>query len=145
VAAGAQRVAPRRRAIRLAGRARPPRAQANEVSMAPQSKWFSVRTIVHRRSEGVFEERITLWHRVDADEAADAALRESAAYAADTDAAAVDCGLAQVYEPYGDAVGGLRAPADGCEIFSLVRRSDLAPDKYLDAFFDTGDEQQQVI
>ena len=107
------------------------------------AKWFSVRTIVHRRAEGVFEERITLWRRSDADEAADAALAESAEYARDN--RGDDCGLAQVYEPYGDAVGGLRAPADGCEIFSLVRQSDLTPDKYLDAFFDTGREQQHSI
>jgi hypothetical protein len=107
------------------------------------STWFSVRTVVHRRSEGVFEERITLWRRVDADEAAEAALAESAEYAAVS--GAVDCGLAQVYEPYGDAVAGLQAAAEGCEIFSLVRQSDLAPGAYLDAFFDTGDEQQQVI
>ena len=107
------------------------------------AKWFSVRTIVHRRAEGVFEERITLWSRTDADEAADAALVESEQYARDI--GAEDCGLAQVYEPYGDAVGGLRAPADGCEIFSLVRQSDLPPGQYLDAFFDTGREQQNSI
>jgi hypothetical protein len=111
--------------------------------MAVTIQWFSVRTIVHRRAEGVFEERITLWRRGDADAAADAALAESAEYA--TDVNGDDCGLAQVYEPYGDAVGGLRAAADGCEIFSLVRRSDLTPGAYLDAFFDTGREQQHSI
>jgi hypothetical protein len=111
--------------------------------MAVTIQWFSVRTIVHRRAEGVFEERITLWRRGDADAAADAALAESAEYAADV--SGDDCGLAQVYEPYGDAVGGLRAAADGCEIFSLVRRSDLTPGAYLDAFFDTGREQQHSI
>ncbi|MBN2624074.1 MAG: hypothetical protein JXA83_11920 [Acidimicrobiales bacterium] len=105
--------------------------------------WFSVRTIVHKPAEGVFEERITLWRRADADRAADAALAESAEYAADV--GGVDCGLAQVYEPYGDVVGGLRSPADGCEIFSLVRRSDQSPNDYLDSFFDTGLEQQNSI
>lgn len=111
--------------------------------MAAPTQWFSVRTIVHRRAEGVYEERITLWRRMDADAAADAALAESAEYAADNNGD--DCGLAQVYEPYGDAVGGLRSPADGCEIFSLVRRSDLTPGAYLDAFFDTGREEQHSI
>lgn len=105
--------------------------------------WFSVRTIVHRPAESLFEERITLWRRSDADAAADAALVESAEYAKDVHGE--DCGLAQVYEPYGDVVGGLRAPADGCEIFSLARQSDLSPSKYLDSFFDTGREQQLSI
>ncbi len=111
--------------------------------MAAATLWFSVRTVVHRPDEGVFEERITLWHRADADAAADAALAESAEHAADV--GGDDCGLAQVYEPYGSAVGGLRSPADGFEVFSLVRQSDLPPGRYLDAFFDTGREQQHSI
>ena len=106
-------------------------------------QWFTVRTVVHRADERVYQERITLWRRSDPDEAAEAALAESTEYAADE--GAVDCGLAQVYEPYGDDVAGLRAAADGCEIFSLVRQSDLDPGAYLDTFFDTGREQQQLI
>jgi hypothetical protein len=111
--------------------------------MADPMHWFSVRTVVFRPREGVYEERITLWRRPDTDRAADAALAESAEYAADVDGE--DCGLAQVYEPYGDTVGGLRAAADGSEIFALVRQSDLPPGEYLDAFFDTGREQQHSI
>ncbi|MFC0019029.1 hypothetical protein AAFN60_04080 [Roseibacillus persicicus] len=30
----------------------------------------------------------------------------------------------------------------GCEIFSLLRESDLEPEEYLDRFFDTGEERQ---
>jgi len=30
----------------------------------------------------------------------------------------------------------------GAEVFSLLRESDLEPDAYLDAFFDTGTERQ---
>jgi hypothetical protein len=111
--------------------------------MPATTQWFSVRTIVHRSQEGVYEERITLWRRVDADEAAEAALTESAEYAADV--GGTDCGLAQVFEPDDDLSGGLRSPADGCEIFSLTRASDLPPGDYLDTFFDTGREQQQLI
>lgn len=111
--------------------------------MADVMRWFSVRTVIARPIEGVYEERITLWWRADADAAADAALSESAEFAADV--AGEDCGLAQVYELYGDSVGGLRSPADGCEIFSLVRQSDLPPGDYLDAFFDTGREHQNLI
>ncbi len=111
--------------------------------MADPMQWFSVRTVVSRPAEGVYEERITLWWRTDADAAADAALAESAEYAADN--AGEDCGLAQVYEIYSDEVGGLRASADGSEIFALVRQSNLPPSEYLDAFFDTGREQQHSI
>jgi hypothetical protein len=111
--------------------------------MADPMRWFSVRTVVARPLEGVYEERITLWWRADADAAADAALAASAEYAADQEGS--DCGLAQVYEIYGDMVGGLRAPADGSEIYALVRQSDLPPNEYLDAFFDTGREQQHSI
>ena len=93
--------------------------------------WYTVRTIIHRMDERVFQERITLWRRADADDAAEVG--------------GIDCGLAQVFEPYGDDVAGLRAAAEGCEIFSLVRQSDLDPGGYLDTFFDTGREQQHVI
>lgn len=106
-------------------------------------QWYTVRTVVHRADERVYQERITLWRRADADDAAEAALAESAEYASDE--GAIDCGLAQVYEPYGDDVAGLRSAAEGCEIFSLVRQSDLDPGAYLDTFFDTGKEQQQLI
>ncbi|HKY67004.1 MAG TPA: hypothetical protein VJM49_11565 [Acidimicrobiales bacterium] len=107
------------------------------------SNWYTVRTVVHRMDEGVFQERITLWRRADPDEAAEAALAESTEYASDV--GGIDCGLAQVYEPYGDDVAGLRAAAEGCEIFSLVRQSELDTGRYLDTFFDTGREQQHVI
>jgi hypothetical protein len=35
-------------------------------------------------------------------------------------------------------------PATGAEVFSLIRRSPLPPDDYLDSFFDTGTELQQT-
>ena len=34
-------------------------------------------------------------------------------------------------------------PGEGAEVFSLIRRSTLEGDPYLDTFFDTGDEFQQ--
>jgi hypothetical protein len=111
--------------------------------MATTTRWYTVRTVVHRRSENVYEERITLWRADDADEAAESALAESAEYAADV--GGDDCGLAQVYEPDDGVTGGLRAAADGCEIFFLARASDLPPGDYLDTFFDTGKEEQQLI
>ena len=46
--------------------------------MAAPMHWFSVRTVVFRPRDGVYEERITLWRRADTDAAAEAALAESA-------------------------------------------------------------------
>lgn len=58
---------------------------------------------------------------------------EAARYAADVDAGHL--GLAQAFALVDD-------PGDGAEVFSLMRDSDLPPDEYLDAFFDTYDERQ---
>jgi|GEM_PF-5333624 len=33
----------------------------------------------------------------------------------------------------------------GAEVFSLIRRSELSPDAYLDSFFSTGSELEQSI
>ena len=37
------------------------------------------------------------------------------------------------------------APGHGCEVFCLERESDLEPDEYLDAFFDTGGEREASL
>jgi len=37
------------------------------------------------------------------------------------------------------------SPDHGSEVFSLLRNSDLQPDEYLNAFFDTGSERQGHI
>jgi hypothetical protein len=36
-------------------------------------------------------------------------------------------------------------PGQGAEIFSLLRDSELEPDEYLDAFFDTGTEREASL
>lgn len=36
-------------------------------------------------------------------------------------------------------------PADGAEVFSLMRDSDLDADQYLSTFFDTGSEREGTI
>ena len=35
--------------------------------------------------------------------------------------------------------------ANGIEIFSLLRESDLNPQEYIDAFFDTGNQRQASL
>ncbi|OEI67724.1 hypothetical protein Cus16_2473 [Curtobacterium sp. ER1/6] len=94
--------------------------------------WFGVRC-VFRHGESRYEERVVI---VRADDFALAIARaedEAARYAVDVDAEYL--GLAQAFALVDD-------PGDGAEVFSLMRDSDLPPDEYLDAFFDTGDERQ---
>jgi hypothetical protein len=95
--------------------------------------WFGVRCII-QLADGAYEERVTLWRAPDSDEALARAEAEATAYAADNDGRYL--GLAQGFELFDE-------PGDGAEVFSLTRVSALEPDDYLDAFFDTGDEQQE--
>ena len=82
------------------------------------------------RAEG-FEERVTIWQASDFDSAIELAETEAMDYATILDAKYV--GLAQAYRIEG-------TPGQGTEVFSLIRRSELAPREYLNAFFDTGRE-----
>ena len=102
--------------------------------------WFAVRHIVEfHRNPVAYEERITLWERVSADEAISAAEQEAAEYAGIyDDGYAVALGLFQSFELS-------EPPGDSQEVFSLIRESDLDSSKYLDAFFDTGRERQQHV
>jgi len=95
--------------------------------------WFAVRHVV--QNEGAFEERVTLWRASSEDEAIARAETEAAEYAASFGWKALD--LFQCYRLP-------EAPADGREAFSLIRQSDLAAERYLDAFFDTGQELQRT-
>ena len=90
---------------------------------------------VSEETERTYEERVTLWRASSHDEAIERAGTEARDYAAVL-APAEYLGLAQSYHLP-------EAPADGVEVFSLLRDSDLTPSEYLDAFFDTGGERQQ--
>ena len=83
----------------------------------------------------LYEERITLWLAESEDDAIARAEADAREYAQILEPAAY-LGLAQSYE-LADEVG------DGAEVFSLVRESNLVPNDYLDAFFDTGTERQR--
>ncbi len=83
----------------------------------------------------LYEERITLWQATDVDEALKLAEDEAGMYAAEDDKYLE---FAQAYALYED-VG--TEETQGTEIFSLLRESDLEPDDYLSAFFDTGKER----
>jgi hypothetical protein len=105
--------------------------------------WYSVRCVfqLNEISEGdsPYEERITLWQASDFDQAIEQAEAEALDYIEDTEWAYL--GLAQCFY-LGDEVTQV---GTGTEIYSLIRDSDLPPDEYLDAFFDTGTEHQRHV
>ena len=82
---------------------------------------------------------MTIWRARSFDDAIAEAETDAAAYAGDpVDTGNEYLGLLQVYampEP----------PAHGAEVFSLIRDSELDADAYLDQFFDTGRERQNVV
>lgn len=105
----------------------------------PDEPWYAVRTVVRfpadDEGDAAYEERITLWRADSFEEAVERAEAEAEDYAIGHGGEPV--GLSQVYHlAIGDAV------ADGDEVFSLIRRSPLEPDDYVDRFFDTGEEDQ---
>jgi hypothetical protein len=87
----------------------------------------------------VYEERITLWLAASAEEAIERAEAEAREYARTIEESPDSyLGIAQSYRL-------VDTPADGAEVFSLMRSSTLEPDEYLDTFFDTGTERQKTV
>ena len=110
-----------------------------------EPSWYAVRCVFRsawtQTTEGVtpeeqlYEERITLWQATSLEEAIALAEAEALEYAGEMDEYLE---IAQAYQLYDE-------PGHGVEVFSLMRTSRLEPDEYLDTFFDTGDERQQVL
>jgi len=96
--------------------------------------WFSVRCVFHHFDKGAYEERITLWDADDFEQAIALAEAEAADYVAALGGVR-PTGLSQAYHLADE-------PKPGAELFSLLRRSPLAGDEYLDTFFTTGTEIQ---
>ncbi|MEU8515692.1 hypothetical protein AB0C76_29555 [Kitasatospora sp. NPDC048722] len=111
------------------------------MSSAPDSPaaptWYTVRCFFRwtNWSDAPYEERITLWRAGSFDEAMALGEREAAAYAEDGGFELLP--LTQVFVL--DADGG---PAHGSEVFSLLHRTDLAPETYLDQFDRDGGTDQ---
>lgn len=82
-----------------------------------------------------FEERITLWQAASAGHATELAEQEAREYCV-PDSGIEYLGFPQVY---GCGAGG--SAREGMVAFSLLRDSDLAPDGYIAAFFNTGRER----
>lgn len=97
-------------------------------------EWFAVRHLIQH--EGSFEERITVWSASSAEEAITKAEAEAIECAGLLGGGENALGLFQSYRLPSP-------PAEGAEIFSLIRASALEPKDYVDRFFDTGTESQQ--
>ena len=97
--------------------------------------WYAVRCVLRTDGpEGLFEERIILWEADSFQTAVERAEHEAEEYG--TSVGMRNLGLAQAYALPGH-------PANGTEVFSLVRKSELADDAYRTVFFDTGAELQR--
>jgi hypothetical protein len=119
-----------------------------ETDVDDEGSWFAVRCVFHAGpnkpgspqdltpGEHAYEERITLWYATTADEAIELAEQDADQYAAA--AGAEYTGLAQSYWLEED-------PGQGAVAFSLMRKSQLQPEAYIDAFFDTGLEYEDTL
>lgn len=99
-------------------------------------QWYAVRCVFQLPTDDegfAYEERLTLWQAASSDEAIARAENEASEYIDNLGLTYLELAQSfQLFEP----------PANGKEVFSLIRESDLPPKEYLDAFFDTGRELQ---
>lgn len=87
-----------------------------------------------QRAEHLYEERITLWQAESIDSAVRLAEEEARVYAQENGVEFLEYWQAFALSE--------TVEANGVEVFSLLRESDLEPAAYLDTFFDTGAERQ---
>jgi hypothetical protein len=111
-------------------------------------QWFAVRTIVANNESRPwgpvnldpgqidYEERITTWLAESAEAAIALAEDECQRYVEDVGGEALE---------FSQSFALAMKPGQGVEVFSLVRRSELLPDAYLDRHFDTGTEHQSSV
>ena len=101
----------------------------------PDMKWFGVRTVFLHTDfeETTYEERVTIHRAISLDAAI--ANGESCAAKYESEATRY-LGYISAFEIH-DEIG------EGSEVYSLMRKSQLSPDEYIDRFFDTGQECQQ--
>jgi hypothetical protein len=114
------------------------------MTQAQQKKdWYSVRCLFRIKGfndspkKYVYEERLTIWRTNSIEEAIELAEEEGKTYVGDDQSEYL--GLAQGYDPITSRL------TSGAEIYSLMRNSNLSAEKYLDRFFDTGDECASTI
>lgn len=99
--------------------------------------WFGVRCILKDLENELYEERITLWRANDFASAVALAEAEAREYA-EAVGGLTYLDFAQAYHLAGE-------PMHGSEVFSLIRESSLEGGEYIDTFFDTGSERQNML
>ena len=97
--------------------------------------WFGVRTVFFLSWADAYEERVTVHRAQSFEEAIAAAEHEYREYAATLNMEWT--GMSQAFEMADNL-------EDGAEVFSLIRRSSLDPDTYVDHFFSTGEEMEKI-
>lgn len=104
-------------------------------------EWYGARSVYELVGGGsqengarLFEERVVLVKAGSFDEAIIEAEKEALAYA-NEGSGFVYLGYVSVYKLTDEKVG------NKTEVYSLMRESNLSPQKYLDGFFDTGHER----
>jgi len=85
----------------------------------------------------LYEERITLWEAADIDEAIELAEVEAGEYASDNGFTFLE--FSQAFWLFTEV------KAEGIEVFSLLRESNLSPRSYLDVFQGTGFERTSYV
>ena len=115
----------------LSGNCQTMRSESNLIK-----RWFGVRTVVHHLDIGSYEERIILVTASDFDEALVRAGQLTKEYVSDLTSAS-STGFFDAFEMYDQEL------AEGMEVFSLLRTSNLKPKQYIDRFFHTGMERSQ--
>ena len=105
---------------------------------------YTVRMVIRLTPEAdqakkyLYEERITAWNADSIEAAIDLAEKEAKEYADDGYDGDEALDLFQGYWLFDET----NLIADGTEVFSLLRESDLEPVSYINQFFDTGYERQ---
>jgi hypothetical protein len=99
--------------------------------------WYSVRCIFRLGDQPDYEERITLWRAASFNQAILLAEAEGKEYAA-------SCGFQYLGLSQAFDLKTANLPS-GTEAFSLIRTSPLQPGDYLNRFFDTGSERQDLL
>jgi hypothetical protein len=97
------------------------------------STWFGAKCIFHFDELDTFEERIIILRASSLDNAIELAEQEACAYESKDDRCSYT-GFVNVYKMYDEEL------KEGAEVYSIMRKSKLSDDEFLDKYYDDGSE-----